>query len=63
MKIQSLTIAIVSISIIVFNNLHQIFTTLTQPIINPLFITGFLMVISGVTIYGYYNRKKLKKWM
>lgn len=63
MKIQSLTLALVSVAIIAFNNLHQILKNLTQPQIDPLLITGFIAILLGVTIYGHYNRKKLKKWM
>lgn len=63
MKIHSLALAIISISILVFNNLHQVFVSLTQPTINPSIVTGFILAVFGVTVYIYYNRKLLKKWM
>ena len=61
MKLQSLILAIISVSIIVFNNLHQILTALVQPKTNSLLVTGFIMIILGTAVYFNYNRKKLKK--
>lgn len=60
MKLQWLILAIILV-LIIFNNLHQILTALVQPKINALFITGFVMIVLGATVYFNYNRKKLKK--
>lgn len=61
MKIISLIIAIISLSIIVFNNIHQIGLTLSQG--NSTLITGFILIILITTLYLNHNRKKLSKWM
>ncbi len=50
---------ILSISIVVFNNLTQIINELFKPAINIGLLFGFLIVVIGITTYALINRKIL----
>ena len=56
MKLPSLILALLSVSIIVFVNLYQMLIIFTQPKLNIIFITSFIMIFLGVTIYAYHQK-------
>lgn len=59
-KLLVLGIVILSISIVVFNNLTQIMQTLFAPTFQMRFYLGFLMCVLGITIYAVLNKNLLK---
>jgi|GEM_PF-5291224 len=54
----SILVWIIGVSIIIFNNGFQLINSL---ILNNNLLISFLVVTIGVSVYGIYNKTKLKK--
>jgi len=56
-----LLITVLSVSIVVFNNLSQLIKTIFIPITNFYLFTGFIILTIVITFYIIYNKGEILK--
>jgi len=54
-------IVVLSIAVVVFNNLTQLIKEMFNPVFNPYVWSAFGLIVIGTTIYVVANRKMMRR--